>query len=74
MFIQHSQGKPDQAQSVYVPNPNLLGQTDPIGVLPLKEHSTLIFIYQDPFTYETAFHPVQAYQQCHRYVNINTYE
>ena len=48
MFIQHSQdtGRAD-AQTKYVSNPNLLGQTEPISILPLKEHSTLIYIYQD---------------------------
>ena len=67
MFIQHSQdtGRAN-AQTKYVSNPNLLGQTQPISILPLKEHSTLIYIYQDPATNETAFHPVQADQQCHR--------
>ena len=67
MFIQHSRDTGRSSTlAKYAPNPNLLGQTNPIGILPLKEHSTLIYIYQDPSTNETAFHPVQADQQCHR--------
>ena len=67
MFRQFSQGdNQDWGKSVYVPNPNLLGQSIPIGILPLKEHATLVYIYQDPTTNETAFHPVQADQHCHR--------
>ena len=67
MFRQFSQGdNQDSGKSVYVPDPDLLGQSDPIGILPLKEHATLVYIYQDPTTNETAFHPVQADQHCHR--------
>ena len=66
MFIQFSEGSSPLGQSVYVENPTLLGQANPIDIVPLKEHSTLVYIYQDNTTYETAFHPVQADQQCHR--------
>ena len=67
MFRQFSQGdNQDSGKAVYVQDPDLLGQSDPISILPLKEHATLVYIYQDPTTNETAFHPVQADQHCHR--------
>ena len=67
MFIQFSEGDP--ASPVYVNAPTILGRSKPIEILPLPEHSSLIHIYQDPTTKETAFHPVQADQHCHRYAN-----
>ena len=37
MFRQFSQGdNQDSGKSVYVPDPDLLGQSDPIGILPLN--------------------------------------
>ena len=69
VFIQFSEGDP--GSPVYVNDPTILGQTKPIEVLPLPEHSALIYIYQDPATNETAFHPVQADQHCHRYGILN---
>ena len=66
MFIQFSKGSSPISQSIYVENPTLLGQATPVDIVPLKEHSTLVYIYQNPTTNETAFHPIQADQQCHR--------
>ena len=65
MLIQHSRGTPSSPQ--YVNVPNIIGQDTPIAILPLPEHSTLVYIYHDPSTKETAFHPVQADQHCHRF-------
>ena len=67
-LIQFSEGQPryEGEGSKYLIPPNILGQTKPIDMLPLKEHSTLMYVYQDPATNETAFHPVQADQHCHR--------
>ena len=64
ILIQNSVGS--MVDPLYVETPTILEQSNPIGVLPLKEHSTLMYIYQNPNTNETAFHPVQADQYCHR--------
>ena len=71
MWIQHSKGNP--ASPEYVDTPSILGQTSPIDTLKLPEHSSLIYIYHDSSTNETAFHPVQADQHCHRYNYIIKY-
>ena len=68
MLIQSSEGLPryEGQNPIYVNPPQIDGQDKPINVLPLKEHSSLIYIYQKPTTNETFFHPVQADQHCHR--------
>ena len=68
-LLQFSEGMPryEGQHTKYLTPPTILGQTTPIDTLALKEHSTLIYVYQEPTTNETAFHPVQADQHCHRY-------
>ena len=64
ILIQNSVGS--MWAPVYVQTPPIFQQSKPIAILPLKEHAALMYIYQDTNTYETAFHPIQSDQYCHR--------
>ena len=69
MMIQHSDGKKNNIfhgkRSLVAP-PTILGQSTPIAEVQLPEQSSIIYVYQDPQSHETAYHPVQAHQHCNR--------
>ena len=67
MMIQHGGAWSPTTPDIVSP-PAILGVASPSATIKLPEHSSLIHVYQNPTTYETAFHPVQAHQHCHRYM------
>ena len=64
ILIQNSVGS--MSNPVYVDPPTILQQPNPITITQIEEHATLMYIYHNPNSRETAYHPVQADQLCHR--------